>query len=231
MQRPAPCTILLAGSIPGSPAIHSVLSRELETDLELIEISPAQISRGGLQVDIGARPDVVVVGPEMPQPLAAAGRMRQHSPRAQIVFLISEAQLARFRASLPFVPNLSDAWTAALEDPEETTSAVILAAARAARRREQLVSVRDRINMLIAARPALGETARRERQMRLSERYMATVLMHAPDPILALDLDGEVISSNEAAVRLLAPRQGDIVGRRATRLFAAPGPQRSRGSL
>lgn len=223
MERPAPYTILLAGGVPDGPAIQSALLREVDADFELIEIGPREILARGAQVDIRGRPDVVIVGPGLNQPLAAASQLRQHSPRAQVVFLLSGEQLERFRASLPFVPNLSDAWTAAVEDPEETTSSVILAAARAARRREEIGSALDRINMQISARPALGETERRDRQMRLSERYMATVLMQAPDAILAVDLDGVVISSNDAAVRLLASHQGGILGRSVTLFFAVSG--------
>jgi hypothetical protein len=92
--------------------------------------------------------------------------------------------MERFRASLPFIPELSDAWTAGAEDSEEVIGAVILEAARAARHHQAVTSAIDRINLRISSRAALGEATRRERQIILSERFMATVLMQAPDPIL-----------------------------------------------
>jgi PAS domain S-box-containing protein len=127
--------------------------------------------------------------------------------------------MERFRASLPFVPQLSDAWTAAVEESGDVVGAVILEAARVARRREGVISVMDRINTQISTNTALGEAQRRERQMLLSERFMATVLMQAPDPIFAVDPQGEIISSNDAASRLFVDHANGGVGQPVALLF------------
>jgi PAS domain S-box-containing protein len=67
---------------------------------------------------------------------------------------------------------------------------------------------------------ALGEALRRERQIQLSERFMATVLTQAPDPIFALNGHGEIVSSNDAAFRLFLNNPRALVGQHASGLFA-----------
>jgi PAS domain S-box-containing protein len=217
VEDTAPYTVLLAGIDTGTPAIRSYLARNVP--LHLIEVASSEIPPKDFSNDTHHSPDVVVVGSGLLQPLAAANHLRQHNPRAQIVFLVSTERMERFRASLPFVPQLSDAWTAAAEESGDVVGAVILEAARVARRREEVISVFDRINTQIATTAALGEAQRRERQMLLSERFMATVLMQAPDPFFAIGLQGEIISSNDAASRLFVGHANGGVGQPVALLF------------
>ena len=217
MEGTTPYTVLLTGLEDQGPAIRNYLRRK--DDLRLIEVGSSEISTRGPETSTDQHTDVVVVGSGLIQPLAVAGRLRQRSPHAQIVFLVSTDRMDRFRASLPFVPQLSDAWTAAAEDSEDAVGAVILEAARAARRHEAVATVFDRINRQISSKGALGEATRRERQISLSERFMATVLVQAPDPIFAVNPDGEIISANDAAGRLFLGYQNRTVGQPVLSLF------------
>ena len=116
MEGTTPYTVLLTGLEDQGPAIQNYLRRK--DDLRLIEVGSSEISTRGPETSTDQHTDVVVVGSGLIQPLAVAGRLRQRSPHAQIVFLVSTDRMDRFRASLPFVPQLSDAWTAAAEDSD-----------------------------------------------------------------------------------------------------------------
>ena len=208
-------TVLLAGFDPVKSPIRRHLQRS--ANLAVIDVA-AHVAPARKPATPAADPDVVVVGPELVQPLAVAGLLRQHSPGAQVVFLVGSERVAEFRASLPFVPQLSDSWTVSTDDSAETVGEIVLAAARTARRRDL---ARPREPELDSAwNAALGEALRRERQIQLSERFMATVLTQAPDPIFALNAQGEIVSSNDAAFRLFLNNPRALVGQHASGLFA-----------
>jgi PAS domain S-box-containing protein len=95
-----------------------------------------------------------------------------------------------------------------------------LEAARTARDRRGLLSVLDRINAQLASGRAVAEAQRRQRQIMLSEKYLATILKQVPDAIFALDLNCMVIATNEAANRLFSLSADDAIGRPALQLFA-----------
>ena len=203
-------TVLLAGLDPAKSPVRRHLQRSGE--LDVVDVA-AQVNPGRPPHRSASDPDVVVIGPELVQPLAVAGFLRQHSPRAQVVFLVASHRVEEFRAALPFVPQLADAWTVSTEDPAETVGAVVVEAARTARGREAQDSLDKAWNV------AVFEAQRRERQILLSERFMATVLMQAPDPIFALNARGDIISSNDAAFRLFLNNSAAAVGQPVLGLF------------
>src|SRR5262249_38443247 len=105
-------------------------------------------------------------------------------------------------------------------DPLDRNLALIFEAAQIARRRDAMGSVIDRINVQISSKTTQSEVERRQRQMQLSERFMATVLIQAPDAIFALGLDGEVRSANDAPLRMFDARGDDLIGQSVLDLFA-----------
>ncbi len=210
-------TVLLAGLDPGRSPVRRHLQRSSE--LDVIDVA-AHVNPGRSPYPSAREPDVVVIGPELVQPLAVAGFLRQHSPRAQVVFLVASQRVEEFRAALPFVPQLADAWTVSTEDPAETVSAVIVEAARTARGREAQDGAANE-GLEKAWNVAVHEAQRRERQILLSERFMATVLVQAPDPIFALNARGDIVSSNDAAFRLFLNNSAAVVGQTVLGLFPA----------
>jgi PAS domain S-box-containing protein len=208
-------TILLAGLDPGRSPIRRHLQRSDEVNV--IDVA-THVTPGRAPHSRPPDPDVVVIGPDLAQPLAVAGLLRQHSPSAQVVFLVSSQRMEEFRESLPFVPQLADAWTVSTQDTAEAIGAVILEAARAARRGEAK-SAPDPDGLPTARDPGLHEAQRRERQKSLSERFMATVLMQAPDPIFALNARGDIISSNDAAFRLFLNNPAASIGHPVLGIF------------
>jgi PAS domain S-box-containing protein len=210
--------VLVTGIDDAQQLCRALVSDRADLEVEIIEPDAATIPSGSF--DRSRAVDVFVIGPCLPEPLGRADQLRQLSPRAQVVFLLATGNIERFRTSLPFVPHLSDAWTAPVDAPTDATRSVILEAAHTARGRLGLLSVFDRINAQLASGRASVEVRRRQRQIMLSEKYLATILKQAPDAIFALDLDCMVIATNEAANRLFGLSADDALGRPALELFA-----------
>jgi PAS domain S-box-containing protein len=215
----APSYRILVTGIDGAHHLCDALTSDRAgLDVEIIEPDAATIPSESFGASRSV--DVFVIGPCLAEPLTTADQLRQLAPRAQVVFLLATGKIERFRTSLPFVPHLSDAWTATLDAPPEATKSVILEAAQTARSRHGLLSAFDRINVQLASGRPTAEVRRRERQIMLSEKYLATILQQAPDAIFALDLNCMVIATNEAANRLFSLSAADAVGRPALHLFA-----------
>jgi PAS domain S-box-containing protein len=210
--------VLVTGIDDAQHLCRALMSDRADLEVEIIEPDAAAIPPGSF--DRSRAVDVLVIGPCLAEPLSKADQLRQLAPRAQVVFLLATGNLERFRTSLPFVPHLSDAWTTPVDAPTDATKSVILEAAQTARGRLGLLSVFDRINAQLASGRATAEVRRRQRQIMLSEKYLATILKQAPDAIFALDLDCMVIATNEAANRLFGLSADDAVGRPALELFA-----------
>lgn len=200
--------------------LHRALASDrADLDVEIIEPDAATIP--SQRFDGSRAVDVLVIGPSLADPMTKADQLRQLAPRAQVVFLLAASRIERFRTSLPFVPHLSDAWTAPADAPPEATRSVVLEAARTARGNHGLLTVFDRINAQLAAGRATAEVQRRQRQIMLSEEYLATILNQAPDAIFALDLNCMVIATNEASNHLFGLSADDAIGLPALQLFAS----------
>lgn len=150
--------------------------------------------------------DVIVIGPEVDGPLATARRLRLAHPGAQVLFVLPSWRLDRFRAMLPFDPELSDAWTAE-SVPGGGAPDALRAALRVARERQQAARLTDGVNRLLNRRPD-AEAQARQRRVALSEAYLARVLSQAADPIFAAAPDGELVAWNDAASRLFGSMPG-----------------------
>ena len=218
-MKPAQSYRVLVTDADGAHHLSRALTFD-RTDLDVEFIEPDAATIPSQSFDESRAVDVFVIGSCLADPLTKADQLRQLAPRAQVVFLVATGRIESFRTSLPFVPHLSDAWTAPVDAPPEATRAVVLEAARTARGRHGLLSVFDRINAQLTVGRASAEVQRRQRQIMLSEKYLATILKQAPDAIFALDLNCVVIATNEAANRLFGLSADDAIGRPALHLFA-----------
>jgi PAS domain S-box-containing protein len=158
--------------------------------------------------------DVFVVGPGAEGPLRLAQDLRRRAPAAQIMFLTPPDRLERFRASLPFVPHLASAWTADAESAPEALAYLLVKAARAGAQRATADLLRSRINLQLGrtARPNTDVDEQRQRQLSLSEGYVATLLSQAPDGFVAITPEGMVAAWNHAAEALLGIPAAAAIG-------------------
>ncbi|MBO0735563.1 MAG: PAS domain S-box protein, partial [Alphaproteobacteria bacterium] len=222
MAADRPYRVVLVGDSDGRlREVQQQLVGHSDIAVEFEESEGGRSGSGGLNAAASDwAPDVLVIGPHLPRPIEAAGRLRNRRSQVQIVFLGQVERLNRLRTSLPYVPQLSDAWTAEAEAPPATVRDVILQAAREARRRAATAMAHDRINARLSSIAAPSEARRRFRQMLLSEKYLAIITKQAPIPIFAVNLDGRVISWNDAASDLFLCEADDAIGRYAAALFA-----------
>lgn len=146
-QADPPYRILLVGDPDAGPFAgqQSLISTD-EMRREFEEIVDAAGDTDAPETSI----DVLVIGPYVSKPIETAVRLRRRA-ELQVVFLGEAERLDRLRTSLPYVPQLSDAWTAEAEAPAATVIEIILQAAREARRRAGIIIIRDRINAHLAA--------------------------------------------------------------------------------
>jgi PAS domain S-box-containing protein len=207
----------------GEPAEAARLEAALHTqkDEHTLEVADAE----ALQADAfaeqvkAAPPDVAVIGSGASNPLTNAGLLRQLTPGAQIVFLLSPDRIDRFRASLPFVPHLGAAWTVSVDATVEGLASVIREAVNTSRERADTESLFRRINLQLTSTAQGMESHVRRSQLALSERYLATLLSQSPDAFLAVDNLGALIAWNEAAKQLFGIYSDELMGLPAAELF------------
>lgn len=147
-QADPPYRILLVGDPDAGPFAgqQSLISTD-EMRHEFEEIVDAAGDTDAPETSV----DVLVIGPYVSKPIETAVRLRRRRAELQVVFLEEAERLDRLRTSLPYVPQLSDAWTAEAEAPAATVIEIILQAARETRRRAGIIITRDRINAHLAA--------------------------------------------------------------------------------
>ena len=174
-------------------------------------------------VDASQPVDIVLLDAASPDPLEGARRAAADLPSAEIVFLVAEARLRRFRDGLPFVPGMASAWTLS-DDAEPLAVAVVLQkAADIARQRRANTELRSRINRQLDVNSANARgseaAAQRLRQLALSESYLATLLTQAPDAFVAVTLGGQVIAWNQAASDLFGVSPASAIGQPLKAVF------------
>lgn len=193
---------VLCAGFAKSEGMPEILTSDQSAQMTILDVETGWPDSVSTEESRLAGHDVIVIGPDEKRPHALADSLQHYNPTAQIVFFLQKEKLERFRAMLPYIPHLSQAWTASASDPPEHAQAVVFAAAQAARQQETLAILRDRINARVSLDLFAGEAQRRERHIRLSERFMTTVFQQAPDSILAVDLNGQILSLNDAAARV-----------------------------
>ena len=188
----------------------------------------AEVGWTGLDLRIAEAPDassascdLMIVTPFVSEPLGKARSFRRMRPSGPLLFVVASEQLERMRRLLPFSPELAGAGVldAAASDAEiETDVRRMLASAG---RLRDIAGLYSRINAQLGAtriaEPAPG--GRDERHLALAERYLTAILANAPDALMAVALDGAVVSWNEAAVRLFDISLDAVAGRGFVALF------------
>ncbi|HEX6203521.1 MAG TPA: PAS domain S-box protein, partial [Thermoanaerobaculia bacterium] len=156
--------------------------------------------------------DAVWIDARSPQALSTAQAIRQLHPEVPFVFVVPGDRRAVMQQMLMLTPLLADAVVVCEEELPERFADVV---ARL-RRDATLRGTFDALNRRIAERSD-DETRRR---VPGSDRYLASLLAHAPDAIFSTDLEGRVESWNQAAVATFGHGPADIAGEEAAGLAA-----------
>ncbi|MEF2553287.1 ATP-binding protein [Aurantimonas sp. A2-1-M11] len=165
-------------------------------------------------------PEILIVGPHVPVPRRAGTLFRRRHPSAQVLFLVPEPDLSRFRASLPFTPEIAGASAIAADTAPTELHSAVRELLDANRRERQLSGLYSRVNAMVAGK-GKGSSAEddRRRQLVVAERYLSAILTHAPEALFAADVEGRLVQLNRAAKRLFKTEPLHV-GRPVAELFA-----------
>lgn len=147
-----------------------------------------------------APPAAVLVMEDVEDPIVVARRVHHLVPLVQIVFLARAERATELWRHMAGAPRIGNHFT--IVDPEQAHLPRLLEdAVRVTRQRYKLTTTIDRINLRRQQPPPATDSIT-YRRLVVSDRYLASVLEHAGDAILALDRHGRITSWNRGAVGL-----------------------------
>ncbi len=158
----------------------------------------------------GAAPAAVVLAEGLEQPLAVAQQVRLVAPLVQQLFVAGPDRRGQLQRDMMLTRLLGTNWT--IVDPAMTRwDDVVRAAARATRQRSNLRTALDRMNRHLASRrDSVAEDVRR---LTVSDRYLASILEHAGDAIVAVDEVDRIVTWNRGAALLFGRGEAEVLER------------------
>lgn len=160
--------------------------------------------------------DAVIIGPDHGLPFASARRIHELDPTLNIVFLVPGRRAGQYSQMLVYSPHAGSIVMRDEDAPTETLAQTLREAVRGTQR--------NRTHEL--EWPSNAERRKTDADLKRlinSERYLASLLAHAPEAIFSTDLEGIVLSWNEAATRLFGFSADVAIGQPLAALF--PGDQ------
>lgn len=152
---------------------------------------------------------LILISPDVKQPLNIAQLIRLAAPSIPILFLVSRDGRDQLRRELTLASPLLRHWS--LVDPSDSQlTDIVRKVALAMEQRMHARTTLDRINFQLASR--LTPEARDYRRLVLSDRYLASILEHASDAILSITTIGDIVSWNRGAFSLLGYRADEVLG-------------------
>ena len=157
--------------------------------------------------------NVVVIGPGVGNAAKASRRLSRAHPGAHILFIADPERTAELRKALLYAAPANTPWKLIPLDDGDVAGAV-MSSLDAVQRGEKFRSTLDRVNLRLATPPAFD--AQDYRRLVVSDQYLASVLKHARDAIISLDLQSNILSWNDGASRLFARGAPEVAGARLT---------------
>lgn len=140
-----------------------------------------------------ASEDVVaaVIASDVEAPVAVARAIHRLTPEAHIVFVTTDHSEPRLRRDLMYAPRIGKHWSVASRDEAETTlRSAILTTERRRALQASLGRANVRLSVPVVRRPIV------------TEELVAGILDQLSDGVIALDLNGTVLTHNASAARL-----------------------------
>lgn len=201
-----------------APTPSLTLNQGALAQLEFEFLTPATLEER-LVDPVQGPPLLAVFDQSVEMPLRLARTVYRHAPPTQILFLVTADRLDSFRSELQGTPMIGTNWTVVDADKAELEAA-IATAVRSSRQRRQLRTNLDAINLRLAG-PRPPADSSEYRKLVISDKYLATILEHAQDAIVSLDLQGRIASWNRGATRLFGYSLQDALDLRVADLAAA----------
>ena len=156
-----------------------------------------------------APPSAVVLAPDLDNPLALARRAHQHSPLTQIVILARPERFEELRKATTMAPMIGEHWS--LVDPaDERLPELVRVAVQGTLQRMHLRATLDRMNARMLEPVAFDSEA--HRSLVVSNQYLASIVEHAQDAILAVDHDDTIATWNQGASHMFAYERQAALG-------------------
>ena len=160
--------------------------------------------------------DAVVIGPDHALPFGSARRIHELDPTVNILFLVPGRRAGQLSQMLVYSPQAGSIVMRDEDTPLEALTETLLETVNGTRRNR---SREGEWPHTIERRRSDADFKR----LANSERYLASLLAHAPEAIFSTDLDGIVLSWNEAAARVFGFSADMAIGKPLAHLF--PGDQ------
>lgn len=160
--------------------------------------------------------DAVIIGPDHSLPFASARRIHELDPSLNILFLAPGRRAGQYSQMLVYSPHAGSIVMRDEDSPTETLAQTLRETVRGTQR--------NRTHEFDW--PSNAERRKTDADLKRlinSERYLASLLAHAPEAIFSTDLEGIVLSWNEAATRLFGFSADVAIGQPLAALF--PGDQ------
>ncbi|MFZ5521705.1 MAG: ATP-binding protein [Pseudomonadota bacterium] len=191
---------------------------------DVVRALDAQIEERSLTGDdagsaAGDEPQVIVIGPDVPQPLSLARRLARQWPQARCVLAVDPAQEAQVRQAAVFGAPPGGRWTLERADSPQLAQRMAEALAAAAQQ-GRLRTTLDRMRLQLPTQASVDPSE--YRRLVASDRYLASVLGAAQDAIVSVDEAGRVVTWNTGAERLFGRRQAQVSGLALAALFDDP---------
>ena len=158
----------------------------------------------------GASPAAVVFAEQLEQPLAVARQVRLIAPLVQLLFIAGPDRRGHLQRDMLLTRLIGTNWT--IVDPAVASwGEVVRTAVRATRQRSNLRTALDRMNQHLASRrDGLAEIVGRSS---VSDSFLASILEHAGDAILAVDEHTHIATWNRGAALLFGRSEAEAEGR------------------
>lgn len=157
------------------------------------------------RIEAGDPPDVVLLAPELSDPVRVAQRLHSLDRLGAVIALADPGGEAELRHALDVAPFLEGDVSMLAAADAGTLVAEVAAAARRTRERREAAGARQK---------------RRETPPPLSARYLGTLLDSVPIGIVTLDGDGWVIGWNKRTSEMLDVAEVEALGQPFGDLFA-----------
>jgi PAS domain S-box-containing protein len=219
-------------SIDGEPAILWITAEGERSSALAAEVAPAvgaeievcpsrQFEERLVSMNVsGAPPAAVVIDENLPAPLSIARIVYRLAPQVHILFLVERESTAEFRRQMSPAPMIGTNWSI-VEPRPGTFEEALAAAVRANSQRRHLRTSLAHINMRLNEERPTRDSAE-YRKLVISDKYLASILEHAKDGVLSVDLDGRIVSWNRGAADLFGYQVERVAGMSLDRL-EAPG--------
>ena len=185
----------------------------LRTRMEVVSLSAARDPKGTEallqnQIATGEVPSLVLIALPVERAISAARTTRRQLPNAELVFLLSPADLEPFRRKAFHTP-LGSYRILTERDPSSILRSVN-ERLRSFKQRRSFHTTIDRINVHLAS--ASAAEPGQVRRLLISDRYRASLISNAVDAIISVDRERRITAWNRSANQLFRASisEGDL---------------------